>query len=79
MLTYRQAVGLEHQQEEHKYDKNKKQIINFIMSLFIQLNAQLDCSRNVKTYIKINTKDVPTCFGLTNHHQGAYCCALHNY
>jgi len=26
------------------------------MSLFIQLNAQLDCFRNVKTYIKIYTK-----------------------
>ena len=24
--------------------------------LFIQLNAQLDCSRNAKTYIKIDTK-----------------------
>ena len=27
--------------------------LDIIMSLFIQLNAQLDCSRNVKSYIKI--------------------------
>jgi len=27
-----------------------------ITTLFIQLNAQLDCSRNVKTYIKICIK-----------------------
>jgi len=27
-----------------------------ITSLFIQLNSQLDCSRNVKTYIKIYIK-----------------------
>jgi len=30
-----------------------------ITSLSIQLNAQLDCSRNVKTYIKIYLKMLP--------------------
>jgi len=31
-------------------------ILDIITSLFIQLNAQLDCSRNVKTCIKIYFK-----------------------
>ena len=28
--------------------------------------------KNVEIYIKINIKNVPTCFGLNNHHQGAW-------
>ena len=28
--------------------------------------------KNVKTYIKINIKSAPTCFGFSNHHQGAW-------
>jgi hypothetical protein len=42
--------------------------------LFVQLNAQLDHSR-----LKLTLKFTLKCsymFRLTNHHQGAYCCAL---
>jgi hypothetical protein len=28
--------------------------------------------KNVKIYIKINIKSAPACFGLNNHHQGAW-------
>jgi len=30
---------------------------DIIMSLFVQLNAQLDCSRSVKTYTKMLPDD----------------------
>jgi hypothetical protein len=33
--------------------------------LFIQLNAKINCSKNVKIYMKIYTKSTATCFGLT--------------
>ena len=44
--------------------------------LFIQLNAQLECSRKM---LKLTLKFALKCsymFRLHNHHQGAYCCAL---
>jgi len=45
---------------------------------FIQLNAPLDYSR-LKLTLKFTLKFTLKCsymFRLTNHHQGAYCCAL---
>jgi len=42
--------------------------------VFIWSNGcTIKCSKkNVKIYIKINIKSAPTCFGLDNHHQGAW-------
>jgi len=37
---------------------------NNITSLFIQLNAHLDCSTNVKTYIKIHIKMLNVSFNI---------------
>jgi hypothetical protein len=48
--------------------------LDITKSFIYPTDAQLDCSKNnVKIYIKIYIKSAPTCFGLTNHHQGAYC------
>jgi len=41
-----------------------------ITSLFVQMNAQVDRSRSVTTYIKIYIKMF--LHVLTNHHQGAF-------
>ena len=39
-------------------------------------DAQLDCSKNVKIYIKIYMRGAATCFGFYIHRQGATVCAL---
>ena len=47
-----------------------------ISSLFIQLNAQLDCSRKM---LKLTLKFTLKCsymFRFNNHFQGVYSCAL---
>jgi len=35
-------------------------------------DAQLDCSKNVKIYIKIYKRGAPTCFGFSQHSSGSY-------
>jgi len=35
-------------------------------------DAQLDCSKNVKIYIKIYMRAVPTCFGISQPSSGSY-------
>jgi len=47
-----------------------------IESFIYPTDAQLDCSKNVKIYIKLYIRGAPTCFGFHNHHQGATVCAL---
>jgi len=54
------------------------EIINtLIIQSFIYPNdAQIDCSKNAKLYIKIYMRGVSTCFGFHNLHQGATICDL---
>jgi hypothetical protein len=60
----------------HKFlmDMMSTLYIKFLSSFFILSNrCTIKYSKNnVKIYIKINIKSVPTCFGLNNHHQGAW-------
>jgi len=37
-----------------------------------RIDAQLDCSKNVKIYSKIYMKDAPTCFGFSQPSSGSY-------
>jgi len=54
-------------------------ILIFSRLLFIQLNAQLDCSRKMLTFTLKYTLKCSYMFRLHNRHQGAYCCALLSY
>ena len=47
-----------------------------IESFIYPTDAQLDCSKNVKIYIKIYMRGAATCFGFYIHRQGATVCAL---
>jgi hypothetical protein len=41
-------------------------------SFIYPADAQLDCSKNVKIYIKIYTRGAPTCFGFLQPSSGSY-------
>jgi len=43
-----------------------------IDSLIYPTDAQLDCSKNVKIYIKIYMRGAPTCFGFLQPSSGSY-------
>ena len=45
---------------------------NYIKYFIYPTDAQLDCSKNAKIYMR----GAATCFGFYNHHQGATVCAL---
>jgi hypothetical protein len=42
-------------------------------SFIYPTDAQLDCSKNVKIYIKIYMKVSATCFGISQLSSGSYC------
>jgi hypothetical protein len=42
-------------------------------SFIYPTDAQLDCSTNVKNYIKIYTRSAATCFGFLQPSSGSYC------
>ena len=44
-----------------------------IESFIYPTNAQLDCSKNVKIYIKIYMRGAPTCFGFLQPSSGSHC------
>jgi len=47
--------------------------LDTIKFLFLSNGCTITYSKkNVKIYIKINIKSAPTCFGLKQHHQGAW-------
>ena len=43
-----------------------------IESFIYSTAAQLDCSKNVKIYIKIYVRGAPTCFGFSQPSSGSY-------
>ena len=55
---------------------NNELLTDIITSLFIQLNAQLDCSRKLLILTIKFTLKCSYMFRFNSHHQGAYCCAL---
>ena len=46
--------------------------IDIIESFIYPTDAQLDCSKNVKIYIKIYMRGAPTCFGFPQPSSGSY-------
>jgi hypothetical protein len=42
-------------------------------SFIYPTDAQLDCSKNVKIYIKIYMRGAATCFGFSQPSSGSYC------
>jgi hypothetical protein len=42
-------------------------------SFIYPTDAQLDCSKNVKIYIKIYMRGAATCFGFLQPSSGSYC------
>jgi len=49
----------------HVYGKDK--VIDVVDSFIYPTDAQLDCSKNVKIYVKIYMRGAPTCFGFFTH------------
>ena len=45
--------------------------INTVESFIYPNDAQLDCSKNVKIYIKIYMRGAPTCFGFSQPSSGS--------
>ena len=47
--------------------------LDTIMSFIYPTDAQTDCSKNVKIYIKIYMIGAATCFGFPQPSSGSYC------
>ena len=47
--------------------------LDTIESFIYPTDAQLDCSKNVKIYIKIYMRGAATCFGFSQPSSGGYC------
>jgi hypothetical protein len=43
------------------------------VSFIYPTDAQTDCSKNVKIYIKIYIRSAPLCFGFSQPSSGSYC------
>jgi hypothetical protein len=46
--------------------------LDTIESFIYPTDAQLDCSKNVKNYVKIYMRGAPTCFGFSRPSSGSY-------
>ena len=46
--------------------------LDTIESFIYPTDAQLDCSKSVKIYVKIYMRGVPTCFGFSQPSSGSY-------
>ena len=46
--------------------------LDTIESFIYPTDAQLDCSKNIKIYIKIYMRGAPTCFGFSQPSPGSY-------
>jgi len=47
--------------------------LDIIESFIYPTDVQLDCSKNVKIYIKIYMRGAATCFGVSQPSSGSYC------